>query len=112
MATPTDPQATAARHELAAIMFSDIVGYTVMMGRDEESAMRALDAHRGMLRTVLPKFNGHLVGEIGALGGLEKAYEVHSLFLIFLKMDPMFDPLRKEPHFIALMKKLNFGKVT
>jgi len=51
--------------ELAAIMFSDIVGYTAIMGRDEQEAMRALDAHRGTLRTLIPKFNGRLVGEIG-----------------------------------------------
>src|SRR5260370_35541673 len=51
--------------ELAAIMFSDIAGYTAIMGRDEHEAMRALDAHRGTLRTLLPKFNGRLIGEIG-----------------------------------------------
>ena len=46
-------------------MFSDIAGYTAIMGRDEQEAMRALDAHRGTLRTLLPKFNGTLIGEIG-----------------------------------------------
>ena len=65
MATPPDPQATAPRHELAAIMFSDIAGYTAIMGRDEQAAIRALDAHRGTLRALLPQFDGRLVGEIG-----------------------------------------------
>jgi class 3 adenylate cyclase len=51
--------------ELAAIMFSDIAGYTAIMGRDEQAALRALDTHRAMLRTLLPKFNGQLIGEIG-----------------------------------------------
>src|SRR5690242_3645856 len=46
-------------------MFSDIAGYTAIMGRDEQEAMRALDAHRGTLRTILPKYNGRLIGEIG-----------------------------------------------
>ncbi len=50
---------------LAAIMFSDVVGYTAIMGRDEHAALRALDAHRELLRTLLPKFNGRMVGEIG-----------------------------------------------
>lgn len=65
MATPTDSGKAAPKHELAAIMFSDIADYTAIMGRDEESAMRALDAHRRTLRTLLPKFNGRLIGEIG-----------------------------------------------
>jgi adenylate cyclase len=65
MAIPPDPEATAPRHELAAIMFSDIAGYTAIMGRDEQAAMRALDAHRGTLRSLLPQFNGRLIGEIG-----------------------------------------------
>jgi adenylate cyclase len=51
--------------ELAAIMFSDVVGYTALMGRDEQEALRALDAHRGVLRTLLPRFNGRIVGEVG-----------------------------------------------
>src|SRR5713101_9315839 len=46
-------------------MFSDVVGYTAIMGRDEQQALRALDAHRELLRTLLPKFNGRMVGEIG-----------------------------------------------
>src|SRR5260370_37920793 len=56
---------TNPARELAAIMFSDIAGYTALMGRDEQQAMRALDAHRGTLRTLLPKFNGRLIGDIG-----------------------------------------------
>jgi adenylate cyclase len=46
-------------------MFSDVVGYTAIMGRDEHAALRALDAHRELLCTLLPKFNGRMVGEIG-----------------------------------------------
>src|SRR5216684_7356750 len=58
------PSANPTR-ELAAIMFSDIAGYTAIMGRDERKALRALDDHRALLRTILPRFNGRLVGEIG-----------------------------------------------
>jgi adenylate cyclase len=46
-------------------MFSDVVGYTAIMGRDENEALRALDAHRALLRSLMPKFNGRMVGEIG-----------------------------------------------
>jgi adenylate cyclase len=46
-------------------MFSDIAGYTAIMGRDESEALHALDAHRELLRSLLPKYNGRMVGEIG-----------------------------------------------
>jgi hypothetical protein len=39
---------------------------------------------------------------------LEKAYEARDWSLLPLKMERIFDPLRSEPRFIALMKKLNF----
>ena len=46
-------------------MFSDIFGYTAIMGRDEEEGVRMLAAHRELLRTILLKFNGWMRGEIG-----------------------------------------------
>src|SRR6266436_1745618 len=64
MAVPETAVAAPAR-ELAAIMFSDVVGYTAIMGRDEHAALRALEAHRQLLRTLMPKFNGRIVGETG-----------------------------------------------
>jgi class 3 adenylate cyclase len=36
--------------QLAAIMFTDIVGYTALMGRDEEKALSLLDANRRLQR--------------------------------------------------------------
>src|SRR5271155_2237355 len=51
--------------QLAAIMFSDVVGYTAIMGRDEQAGLRTVREHREHLRAVLPRFNGRLIGEIG-----------------------------------------------
>jgi adenylate cyclase len=65
LATQPDMAATNPTRQLDAIMFSDVVGYTAIMGRDEHAALRALDAHRELLRTLLPKFNGRMVDEIG-----------------------------------------------
>jgi class 3 adenylate cyclase/pimeloyl-ACP methyl ester carboxylesterase len=56
---------TVPTRELAAIMFSDIAGYSTIMGRDEHMALRALGEHRELLRTLLPKYNGRMLGEIG-----------------------------------------------
>jgi len=61
----SDTLAANPTRELAAIMFSDIVGYTAIMGRDEREGLRAVREHREHLREVLPRFNGRLIGEIG-----------------------------------------------
>src|SRR5260370_10427948 len=65
MATPPDTDAAAPTRELAAIMFSDIAGYTAIMGRDEQEGLEARNAHRELLRTILPRFNGRLLGGLG-----------------------------------------------
>jgi hypothetical protein len=46
----------------------------------------------------------------GALDELEKAHAADSPWMTALKMDRVFDPLRSQPRFIALMKKVNFQK--
>jgi serine/threonine protein kinase/tetratricopeptide (TPR) repeat protein len=43
-----------------------------------------------------------------AFGELEKAYQAHDFFLQRLKVDPFMDPLRDDPRFIDLVKRLNF----
>jgi serine/threonine protein kinase/Tfp pilus assembly protein PilF len=41
---------------------------------------------------------------------LEKAYEDHSVGLPWLKADPIFDSLRSDPRFTALLKRIGLGK--
>ena len=48
--------------------------------------------------------------KLRALDGLERAYEARDWLLLSLKMNRAFDPLRSEPRFIALTKKLDFEK--
>ena len=44
----------------------------------------------------------------GALTQLEYSYKIHSIMLGFLKIDPVWDPIRNEPRFKALLKSAGF----
>jgi serine/threonine-protein kinase len=43
-----------------------------------------------------------------AIGWLEKAYEGRSVWVAWFRVEPMYDPLRSDPRFQALYKKMNF----
>ena len=51
--------------QLAAIMFTDIVGYTALMGEDEEKAFELLKKNRLVQRPIIEKYNGRWIKEIG-----------------------------------------------
>jgi len=51
--------------QLAAIMFTDLVGYTSLMGADEERAFDLLQKNRELQRPLLEKHNGRFIKEIG-----------------------------------------------
>ena len=42
-----------------------------------------------------------------ALNMLEKAYQVRDIWMYTLAVDPVFDPIRNEPRFKSLLKKMN-----
>jgi TolB-like protein/Flp pilus assembly protein TadD len=50
---------------LAAIMFTDMVGYTALTQSDESLALEVLDRHNRLLRPLFPKFHGREVKAIG-----------------------------------------------
>jgi class 3 adenylate cyclase len=51
--------------QLAAIMFTDIVGYTALMSEDEQKAFELLKKNRSVQRPLIEKFNGRWLKEIG-----------------------------------------------
>ena len=51
--------------QLAAIMFTDIVGYTALMGEDERKAFDLLKKNRQLQKPFIEKFNGTWIKEIG-----------------------------------------------
>ena len=50
---------------LAAVMFTDIVGYTALTQLDEAQSLRVLDRHNRLLRPVFIRFRGREVKTIG-----------------------------------------------
>lgn len=51
--------------QLAAVMFTDIVGYTALMGDDEQKAFTYLARNRDLQKPVIEQFNGRLIKELG-----------------------------------------------
>jgi len=104
-------------HTMGAPPFnSGFLAYAQAKSGDRAGAMATL----GALTAISPggevaAFNLALVylglGEHArALDYLEQAYAANSQQLVWLKVDPTYDPLRKDPRFKALMKRLNFGE--
>ena len=53
------------QRKLAAIMFTDMVGYSALSQRDSKLAVELLEEHRELLREIFPKFNGAEIKTIG-----------------------------------------------
>ena len=50
---------------LAAIMFTDIVGYSALMGSDEDKAFRILRKNRKIQQQTIKKYRGEFIKEVG-----------------------------------------------
>ena len=51
--------------QLAAIMFTDIVGYTALMGNDEQKAFNLLQTNRNIQKPIVAQHNGRWIKELG-----------------------------------------------
>ena len=56
---------SAEQRKLAAIMFTDMVGYSALSQRDDKLAQELLEEHRQLLREIFPRFNGTEIKTIG-----------------------------------------------
>jgi adenylate cyclase len=53
------------QRKLAAIVFTDMVGYSALAQRDDKLALELLEEHRRLLREIFPRFNGIEIKTIG-----------------------------------------------
>jgi len=59
------PSDITEQRKLAAIMFTDMVGYSALSQRDDRLALELLEEHRQLLRDIFPRFNGTEIKTIG-----------------------------------------------
>ena len=53
------------QRRLAAIMFTDMVGYSALAQHDDALALQLLEEHRQILRSIFPRFHGAEIKTIG-----------------------------------------------
>src|SRR6185369_17450882 len=92
------------------------LGYAYGASGDRMRAMAEIEElKKKSLHGYVPPFNLAIVylglgDRTQALEYLEKADAADSQWLIYIGGDRIFDPLRSEPRFVALMRKKGFGK--
>src|SRR5438128_3065834 len=57
--------ASTEQRKLAAIRFTDMVGYSALAQRDDKLALELLEEHRRLLREMFPRFHGTEIKTIG-----------------------------------------------
>jgi tetratricopeptide (TPR) repeat protein len=90
------------------------LGYAYGAAGDRDRALATIEAlKKKSVHGSVSAFNLALVhlglGELDrAMDLLEQASAADSQWMMYLKIDRVFDPLRAKPRFVALMKKCNF----
>jgi adenylate cyclase len=59
------PTESTEERKLAAIMFTDMVGYSALSQHDDKLALELLEEHRRLLREIFPRFHGTEIKTIG-----------------------------------------------
>ena len=56
---------TNKTRRLSAIMFTDMVGYSALMNRDESAAITLLENQKKIIHPIIKKFNGTILKGTG-----------------------------------------------
>ena len=74
-----DSERPEGERRLAAIMFTDMVGFTALAQRDETLAMQLLDQQRKLIRAYLEKYRGREIETIGDAFFVEFASSIQAV---------------------------------
>ena len=53
------------KRRLSAILSADVVGYSRLMGEDDDATVRTLTGHRGMISDLIKRYQGRVVDSPG-----------------------------------------------
>src|SRR3989442_4998577 len=65
MSAEPSQTATTETRRLAAIMFTDIVGFSRQMGADEARTLRLLEVHHQVVQQAVSEYHGHVIKTMG-----------------------------------------------
>ncbi|MBA4409357.1 MAG: hypothetical protein Q8S54_09640 [Bacteroidota bacterium] len=79
--------------QLAAIMFTDIIGYTALMGNDEQKAFYLLRKNREFHKPVIDQFGGRWIKELGdgVMASFNTVSDNLKIEAVLKKMAPLRD---------------------
>jgi len=53
------------KRKLTAILSADVVGYSILMGDDEEFTIQTLNSHRDLMTALIEQYSGRVVDAVG-----------------------------------------------
>ena len=98
--------------QLAAIMFTDIVGYSALAQKNEDLSLELLEEHRDLLRPLFPRFGGREIETIGdafflefgsVLEAVKCAIEIQNT-MGERSLDPLYLILRIRPYWSGIWR--------
>ena len=64
-----------AKRKLSAIFSADVVGYSRLMGADEESTVKTLEDYKGVMFTLIKQHRGRVVDSTGTERGQVSTFD-------------------------------------
>jgi adenylate cyclase len=85
-------------------------GHPEALRRYIPKVIHAADSGAGKPDAVAVAY-GWLGDKDEAFRWLERDFAAHDFYLVFLKVDPAFDPLRNDPRFASLLRRIGLSSV-